>query len=47
MKETVDRAQKAIEKDRGAPAYEVISAERHHLAMKLSEEASRVLHGRG
>ena len=43
---TVDRAKTAIEKDRGAPAYEVISAERHHLAMKLSEEASRLLHGR-
>ncbi len=46
LRETVDRAKKAIEKDRGAPAYEVISAERHHLAMKLSEEASRILHGR-
>jgi ferrous iron transport protein B len=46
LKDTVDRARQAIEKDRGAPAYEVISAERHHLAMKLSEEASRILHGR-
>ncbi len=46
LRETVDRAKRAIEKDRGAPAYEVISAERHHLAMKLSEEASRILHGR-
>jgi len=46
LRETVARAKTAIEKDRGAPAYEVISAERHHLAMKLSEEASRIVHGR-
>ena len=46
LKETVDRAREAIEKDRGAPAYEVISAERHHQAMKLAEGSSRVLHGR-
>jgi ferrous iron transport protein B len=46
LRATVDRAKKAIEKDRGAPAYEVISAERHHQAMKLAEGASRVLHGR-
>jgi len=46
LREVVDRAKKAIEEDRGAPAYEVISAERHHLAMKLSEEASRIRHGR-
>jgi len=46
LKETVDRARRAIEEDRGAPAYEVISAERHHQAMKLSEESSRVLHGK-
>jgi ferrous iron transport protein B len=46
LRETVDRARRAIEKDRGAPAYEVISAERHHLAMKLAEAISRVLHGK-
>jgi ferrous iron transport protein B len=46
LRESVDRALKAIEQDRGAPAYEVISAERHHLAMKLAEETSRVLHGK-
>lgn len=45
LRATVDRARKAIEEDRGAPAYEVISAERHHQAMKLAEETSRVLHG--
>jgi ferrous iron transport protein B len=45
LRTTVDRAREAIEARRGAPAYEVISAERHHQAMKLSEETSRVLHG--
>jgi ferrous iron transport protein B len=46
LKAIVDRVLRTIEKRRGAPAYEVISAERHHLAMKLAEETSRVLHGR-
>ena len=46
LREAVERVRRAIEKDRGAPAYEVISAERHHQAMKLFEETSRVLHGR-
>ena len=46
LRATVDRVRKAIEDRRGAPAYEVISAERHHQAMKLAEETSRVLHGR-
>ena len=46
LREVVNRAKQAIEKDRGAPAYEVLSAERHHQAMKLAEEASRILHGR-
>lgn len=46
LKATIDRARKALEERRGAPAYEVISAERHHQAMKLSEETSRLLHGK-
>ena len=46
LKETVDRVRRAIEEHRGAPAYEVISAERHHQAMKLFEETGRVLHGK-
>ncbi|MGZ5498898.1 MAG: ferrous iron transport protein B, partial [Candidatus Aminicenantales bacterium] len=41
----IDRARRALEARRGAPAYEVISAERHHQAMKLAEETSRILHG--
>jgi ferrous iron transport protein B len=46
LRETVDRARKGIEEQRGTPAYEVISAERHHQAMKLFEETSRVHSGR-
>ncbi len=41
----VERAGRTLESRRGAPAYEVISAERHHQAMKLAEETSRVRHG--
>ncbi len=37
---------KGLEESRGAPAYEIISAERHHLAMKFFEESCRVLRGR-
>ena len=37
---------KDLEERRGAPAYEIISAERHHLAMKIFEESSRVLRGK-
>ncbi|MBN2265993.1 MAG: ferrous iron transport protein B, partial [Candidatus Aminicenantes bacterium] len=46
LKEAVDRVRRTIEGRRGVPAYEVISAERHHQAMKLFEESSRILHGR-
>ncbi len=35
-------ARERIEARRGVPAYEVIAAERHHLAMKLFEKTSRV-----
>jgi len=45
FKRELDRAEKNIEATRGAPPYEVISAERHHLAMKLFEESSRVRRG--
>jgi ferrous iron transport protein B len=34
-----------LEERRGMPAYEVIAAERHHLAMKLLEASSRILRG--
>ncbi|MGB7295745.1 MAG: ferrous iron transport protein B [Candidatus Aminicenantales bacterium] len=42
----LDRAKAAIESKRQAPAYEVIAAERHHLAFKIFEETSRVSRGR-
>jgi ferrous iron transport protein B len=37
---------KELEELRGMPAYEVIAAERHHLAMKLLEGSSRLLRGK-
>ena len=46
LKAAVADAREDVERRRGAPAYEVISAERHHQAMKLFEATSRVLHGR-
>jgi ferrous iron transport protein B len=46
LRTKVERVRVEIEARRGAPAYEVISAERHHQAMKMAEETSRVLHGR-
>jgi ferrous iron transport protein B len=39
-------AKAAIAGKRHAPAYEVISAERHHLALKIFEESSRVSRGK-
>ncbi|HPW18487.1 MAG TPA: ferrous iron transport protein B [Candidatus Aminicenantes bacterium] len=46
LKADVDRVLRELEERRGAPAYEVVSAERHHQAMKLFEDTSRVLRGR-
>ena len=45
FKRSVDLAKKNIETRRKSPAYEVIAAERHHLAMKIFEECSRVRRG--
>jgi ferrous iron transport protein B len=42
LKDMIDQAKVAIERERRAPAYEVISAERHHLALKIFEGTSRV-----
>jgi len=39
-------AKAAIEGKRHAPAYEVIAAERHHLAFKIFEQSSRILRGK-
>lgn len=42
LKKALDRVKKKLEERHDAPAYEVISAERHHLAMKIFEESSEV-----
>ncbi|MFZ2054436.1 MAG: ferrous iron transport protein B, partial [Candidatus Aminicenantales bacterium] len=39
-------AKARIESKRQAPAYEVIAAERHHLALKIFEQSSRVRRGK-
>ena len=46
LKNDLDLVKKRIEDKRRAPAYEVIAAERHHLALKLSEECSQVQRGK-
>ena len=42
LKETLDRVKKNLEEMHSAPAYEVVAAERHHLALKIFEESSQV-----
>jgi ferrous iron transport protein B len=42
LKSELDQAKKRIEEKRRAQVYEVISAERHHLALKLGEDSSRI-----
>lgn len=46
VKSALDAIRGELAARRGLPAYEAIAAERHHLSLKLSEEASRV-RGRG
>ena len=46
LKKNLDRVRHDLETTHNAPAYEVISAERHHLALKIFEECSRVLRGK-
>jgi ferrous iron transport protein B len=46
LKAEIDRVRRGMESGRSAPAYEIISAERHHLASKIAEESSRVEHGK-
>jgi ferrous iron transport protein B len=46
LKEGLDRIRRALESDRNAPVYEITAAERHHLALKISEEGSRVTRGK-
>jgi ferrous iron transport protein B len=45
FKAELERVRAELEAMRGVPAYEVIAAERHHLALKISEDAGRLLHG--
>jgi len=46
LKKAVDKVREELEVWHQAPAYEVISAERHHLAFKLFEQSSHVKRGR-
>jgi ferrous iron transport protein B len=43
--QTVQSSRKELEDGHDVPAYEVIAAERHHLAMKIFEECARIRHG--
>jgi ferrous iron transport protein B len=43
LKAVRDKVTKDMEDRHGVPAYEVIAAERHHLAMKIFEESSHVI----
>jgi ferrous iron transport protein B len=42
LKKSLDEIRKELEERHNAPAYEVVAAERHHLAFKIFEESSRV-----
>jgi len=42
LKESLDNIRGELEEHHNAPAYEVIAAERHHLAFKIFEESCRV-----
>lgn len=46
LKQTVDRVRNELKVRHDAPAYEVIAAERHHLALKLFEESTQVKRGK-
>jgi ferrous iron transport protein B len=46
LKKARDKVRDDLEKMHGVPAYEVISAERHHLAAKIFEESSEVVRGK-
>ncbi|MCJ7581683.1 MAG: ferrous iron transport protein B [Candidatus Aminicenantes bacterium] len=46
LKSSLGRIRADLEKRHNAPAYEVIAAERHHLAFKLSEGCSHVVRGK-
>lgn len=46
LKMALDRVRNDLESLHNAPAYEVISAERHHLALKIFEDCCRVFRGK-
>ena len=46
LKMALDRVRNDLESIHNAPAYEVISAERHHLALKIFEDCCRVFRGK-
>ena len=46
FKKGLDRIRREISALREAPAYEVLAAERHHLALKIFEDCCRVRHAR-
>lgn len=46
LKKALDQVRHGLEIMHNAPAYEVISAERHHLALKIFEECSHVRRGK-
>jgi ferrous iron transport protein B len=46
LKRAREKARDDLERMHGVPAYEVIAAERHHLAAKIFEESSEVVRGK-
>jgi ferrous iron transport protein B len=46
MKKALDRVRHDLQSRHNAPAYEVIAAERHHLALKIFEGCTKVKRGR-
>lgn len=46
LKVNLDRVRRELEAMHNAPAYEVIAAERHHLAFKIFEESSHIKRGK-
>jgi len=46
LKKGLDKVRSDLEEAHNVPAYEVIAAERHHLAMRIFEESSKVYRGK-
>lgn len=46
LKEKLDRVRRNLEEMHSSPPYEVIAAERHHLALKIFEASTRVRRGK-